>query len=218
MGSDHDVYQDSSFAIPAIYLNDWPDRYIHTNFDTPANIDPTKLKRAAFIGAASGYFLARLSSRDLPAAQRAIEAGKLLRAARFLERGVDPAQSAEYERGVGDSLRAFAADERGKTDRPARGSRTAVRRHSPPRGPLTVFGYDYLTEHAKSAGVPAPRLLSYEGEWGSGEEYAYEALNLANGKRTPEQICAVLSAEYGQVPLPLVVEYLQALRALGLVE
>src|SRR5215467_6218842 len=24
MGSDHDVYQDSSFGIPAIYLNDWP--------------------------------------------------------------------------------------------------------------------------------------------------------------------------------------------------
>ncbi|HVH59022.1 MAG TPA: M28 family peptidase [Candidatus Sulfotelmatobacter sp.] len=26
MGSDHDVYQDSAFGIPAIYLNDWPDR------------------------------------------------------------------------------------------------------------------------------------------------------------------------------------------------
>ena len=64
MGSDHDVYQDSSFKIPAIYLNDWPDRYIHTNFDTAANIDPTKLKRAAFIGAASGYFLAQMSERQ----------------------------------------------------------------------------------------------------------------------------------------------------------
>ena len=58
MGSDHDVYQEGSFRIPAIYLNDWPDRYIHTNGDVAANIDPTKLKRAAFIGAASGYFLA----------------------------------------------------------------------------------------------------------------------------------------------------------------
>src|SRR5215472_12122830 len=64
MGSDHDVYQDSSFGIPAIYLNDWPDRYIHTNFDSAANIDPTKLKRAAFIGAASGYFLASIQARD----------------------------------------------------------------------------------------------------------------------------------------------------------
>ncbi len=44
MGSDNDVYEDSSFQIPAIYFNDWPDRYIHTNFDTAANIDPTKLK------------------------------------------------------------------------------------------------------------------------------------------------------------------------------
>src|SRR5438445_1854787 len=67
MGSDHDVYQDSSFGIPAIYMNDWPDRYIHTNFDTAANIDTTKLKRAAFIGAASGYFLATLGDKDLQA-------------------------------------------------------------------------------------------------------------------------------------------------------
>jgi hypothetical protein len=67
MGSDHDVYQDSSFGIPAIYLNDWPDRFIHTNFDTAANIDPTKLKRAAFIGAASGYYLARAREPELPA-------------------------------------------------------------------------------------------------------------------------------------------------------
>ena len=63
MGSDHDVYQDSSFGIPAIYMNDWPDRYIHTNFDTAANIDTTKLKRAAFIGAASGYFLAGFATK-----------------------------------------------------------------------------------------------------------------------------------------------------------
>ena len=67
MGSDHDVYQDSSFGIPAIYLNDWPDRYIHTNLDTAANIDPTKLKRAGFIGAASGYFVADLTNKRVSA-------------------------------------------------------------------------------------------------------------------------------------------------------
>ena len=43
MGSDHDVYQEGSFRVPTIYLNDWPDVFIHTNNDTPANIDPTKL-------------------------------------------------------------------------------------------------------------------------------------------------------------------------------
>ncbi len=74
-GSDHVVYQDSSFRIPAIYLNDWPDRYIHTNFDTAANIDPTKLLRAAFIGAASGYALANASRRDWTARPLAQGAG-----------------------------------------------------------------------------------------------------------------------------------------------
>ena len=67
MGSDHQVYSEGSYRIPAIYMNDWPDRYIHTNFDTPANIDPTKLKRAGFIGAASGYFLANVKATNAPA-------------------------------------------------------------------------------------------------------------------------------------------------------
>lgn len=65
-GSDHDVYQDSSFSIPAIYLNDWPDRYIHTTGDVPGNIDATKLRRAGFIAGASGWLLANLSDKDAP--------------------------------------------------------------------------------------------------------------------------------------------------------
>lgn len=64
MGSDHDVYQEGSFRIPAIYLRDWPDVFIHTNNDTPANIDTTKMKRSAFIAAASGYFLAHAGARE----------------------------------------------------------------------------------------------------------------------------------------------------------
>jgi aminopeptidase YwaD len=64
MGSDHDVYQEGSFRFPAIYLRDWPDVFIHTNNDSPANIDTTKIKRSTFIAAASGYFLARSSARD----------------------------------------------------------------------------------------------------------------------------------------------------------
>ena len=64
MGSDHDVYQEGSFRIPAIYLRDWPDVFIHTNNDSPANIDATKIKRSTFIAAASGYFLARSGARE----------------------------------------------------------------------------------------------------------------------------------------------------------
>jgi hypothetical protein len=81
-----------------------------------------------------------------------------------------------------------------------------------------VFGYDYFAEHAKTAGVATPKLLSYEGLWGGGEEYAYEALNFANGKRNAQQIRDAVSAEYGPVPLELVAEYLRALEKIGVVE
>jgi aminopeptidase YwaD len=222
MGSDHDVYQDSSFAIPAIYLNDWPDRYIHTNLDSPANIDPTKLKRAALIGAASGYFLANLSAGDVAAAERAIESGKLMRKLTSMERRTAPEFAEEYERAARDSLDAFSAGARVKSRvlrSEAKGEGAVVyRRRKEPRGPLTVFGYDYLADRAKSAAIAVPKLLSFEGSWGAGEEYAYEALNFADGRHDARQIADELSAEYGPVPLDLVVEYLQALKVIGVVD
>lgn len=220
MGSDHDVYQDSTIGIPSIYMNDWPDRYIHTNFDTAANIDPTKLKRAAFIGAASGYFLANFSPSDVAAVRRADEVGKLLRAAAVLDRGQELTTLDEYEQGVSNSVLPFAspspkrrpATVRSRVDSPV------FRRRPEPRGPMTGFDYDYFAAHAKSAGVHTPRLLDYEGPWGSGGQYAYEALNFADGSRTARQITAALSAEFGPVPEELVIEYLQAAKKIGVVE
>jgi len=99
------------------------------------------------------------------------------------------------------------------------GDPAAVFRRLPePKGPLAVFGYDYFTSHAKDAGISTPRLLSYQGEWGAGEEYAYEALNFADGTRTAQQIAADLTAEYGAIPSELVVEYLQTLKKIGVVQ
>jgi hypothetical protein len=86
------------------------------------------------------------------------------------------------------------------------------------KGPLAVFGYDYFAEYAKAAGVATPKLLSYEGLWGEGGEYAYEVLNFADGKRNAQEIRDAVSAEYGPVPLELVVEYLKALERIGVVE
>jgi aminopeptidase YwaD len=215
MGSDHDVYQDASFGIPSLYFNDWPDRYIHTNFDTAANIDPTKLRRVAFIGAASGYFLANYSSADLPAARRAVAVGRLLRAAQVMSRGQEAAVLNEYEAAIDASL--------GRRDvfahAPAPSAKTSsFRRRPEPRGQMTVFGYDYFEDHAKAAGIPTPKLLSYEGTWGSGEEYAYEALNFVNGTRSVRQITSALSIEYGPVPEELVLEYLQDLEKIGVLQ
>ena len=176
MGSDHEVYQDASFGIPAIYFNDYPDRYIHTNLDRAENIDPTKLQRVAFLGAASGYVLAR---DGVPHSA--------------------PPEAAPGPAGAGDGLLVF-------------------RRASSPRGPLSVFGYDYFDDHAKKAGLPRPRLLDAEGSRGGGGYYAYEARNFADGHRNAQQITNELSAEFGEVSVAIVVEYLKALEAIGVVE
>ena len=222
MGSDHDVYQDSSFAIPAIYLNDWPDRYIHTNGDTAANIDPTKLKRAGFIGAASAYYLANFSARDVASARHAVDFGRLQRQSTSMERGAAPAVAAAYERAVDASVASFGDGGYAATRlvgvRPPSADGARYRRKIEPKGPLAVFGYDYFADHAATAGVSEPRLLSYRGAWGGGEEYAYEALNLADGTRSVRQIAELLSAAYGSVPIDLVAEYLGALQRIGVVE
>ena len=176
MGSDHDVYQDASFGIPAIYFNDWPDRYIHTNLDRPENIDSTKLQRAAFIGAASGYVLARDG----------------------VSRAAPPA-AAPGPAGEGDGLLMF-------------------RRVANPRGPLSVFGYDYFEDHAKQAGLTRPKMLDFDGPRVGGGYYAYEARNFADGQHNAQQIANELSAEFGAVPVAMVIEYLKALETIGVVE
>ena len=61
-GSDHDDYDSSTMAVPSLYLRDWPDIYIHTNHDTLEQMDSTKLRRVALLGAASGYTYAALDA------------------------------------------------------------------------------------------------------------------------------------------------------------
>ncbi len=63
-GSDHDDYDSSTIAVPSLYLRDWPDIYIHTDHDTLLQIDATKLRRVALLGAASGYSFAALDAAN----------------------------------------------------------------------------------------------------------------------------------------------------------
>ncbi|HEY6350590.1 MAG TPA: M28 family metallopeptidase [Candidatus Angelobacter sp.] len=246
MGSDHDVYQDSAFKIPAIYLNDWPDRYIHTNMDSSANIDATKLKRAAFIGAASGYFLASIKSNDNRVIQQLL-ASTVRRHAAGIQRTRDLADQdfsdliraeSQYMDAALHSFEVFTVPFTDGTQAPhgeqfltdlisprkllpeAQATDDGLlvfKRSSQPKGPLAVFGYDYFEDHLKSTGLPTPRLLNYQGLWGGGEEYAYETLNFADGRRNAQQIRDAVSVEYGPIPLDQVVEYLKALEKIGVV-
>jgi hypothetical protein len=130
-----------------------------------------------------------------------------------------------YERAVRASLQSFGSElpATATTARTAaaaskHGDATRYHRRDEPRGPLVVFGYDYFAEHARAAGMSNPKLLEYQGAWGAGEEYAYEALNFADGRHTVQQVAEELSAEYGPVAVDLVREYLEALKRIGVVE
>jgi len=244
MGSDHELYQEASWKIPAIYLNDWPDRYIHTNFDLPANIDPTKLQRAAFIGAASALFLANLKSSDVPALWDAMENASLRRLATMLDRratlpSVEAAALTRnflaQERAAFESIASFAAipdsvkqsagayfqqleritGSPPPTERASGDAALVFARNASVTGPMVVFGYDYLADHTK--GRAPPKLLEYQGLRGNGEEYGYEVLNFVDGKRSVREIRDAVSSEYGPVDVALVTEYLRSLEAAGVV-
>jgi aminopeptidase YwaD len=206
LGSDHEVYSNSSWSIPAIYLNDWPDRFIHTNADTAAKIDPTKLKRAGFIAAASGLALANFTSNDAADIQSLVEEMALRRAAdtKAQARGLSPAEAANrlnfqkwYEAEMLRSIRGTSPIA------PVAGN---YRRNPEIRGGLDAFGYDFLADRLGEARVDGLKLLKFE----NGEDYVYEALNLANGTRTTKEIRDALSAIYGPVPQDYVDAFLAA--------
>jgi aminopeptidase YwaD len=205
LGSDHQVYSDSSWGIPAIYLNDWPDRYIHTNKDVPANIDSTKLGRAAFIAAATGYALATITKEDTAALNDMLDAFALERRATAL-RNKTTKFAEWYEEEMKASLARFL--ESGERARATGHRQPATYSRNPKiKGTMGAFGYDYFTAH-----YPKAKEIRL------GEEYRYEALNLVDGRRTTQQIRDMLSAIYGEVPLADVEQYLAALASIDVLQ
>ena len=65
-GSDHSVFNNG--GIPAMQFNHWPDNFYHSSHDRIVYVDPTELKRTAFMAAAAFYYLANAGApqaRDL---------------------------------------------------------------------------------------------------------------------------------------------------------
>ena len=110
----------------------------------------------------------------------------------------------------------------GEPDTPAVGSNyeSAViyRRAPDPKGAMGGFGYDYFQDHTVKREIAAPALLNRTGLWGAGGDYAYEALNLVDGRRTVGEIRDALAAIYGPLPLPEVIEYLGDLEKIGVLQ
>ena len=234
MGSDHEVYQDASWRIPAIYLHDWPDRYIHTTQDTPDRIDPTKLLRAGFIGAASGYFLAAMSDKDSAQIIRvssdgtsrarlrtSAKAGGLSRDELVYAAGYEQYRFSEVDK----SWRIFLNSKRvGRCPmftalvREPTGEGALVFRRNPKMpGPISVFGYDYLSDKIGEDRFSKLRLLQYQGLRGAGGDYAYEVLNWTYWGMRAIDIRNFVSATYGPIPVEFVVEFLKAAEDAGVV-
>jgi aminopeptidase YwaD len=238
MGSDHDVFREGSWQIPGLYLHDWPDRYIHTNFDTAAMIDSTKLRRAAFIGAVNAWFLANMSQADVDGILSLLRRNALRRSGDLLERleALDTTDAAaisrihfDVERRKIQSIESFASLQEAQHNAAAAfveelealiGTSEAARTSEDPsvyernpgvKGPMHAFGYSYIQDKYGDEKYRALALPRFSGIHGSGAEYAYEALNLVDGKRTVGAIRDWLSAELGPVPLEYVSEYLSVL-------
>lgn len=237
-GSDHQVWAEGSWRIPVIYISDWPDLYIHTNKDLPGNLDSTKMKRAMFIAAASAWYLANLDQAGVADLWATISASQMDRLTAALRngRGLPESESANlthqswpFERGVESSLGAFGLKPAGGWMAPpplramappvstAPGAGTVYRRSGEPKGPMDGFGYSWLDDHLKKAGLEKPALLSREPIW-DGPSFGYETLNLVDGRRSVGEIRDQLAATVGPAPVEEVAAYLAVLERLGVVQ
>ena len=84
-------------------------------------------------------------------------------------------------------------------------------------GPMHAFGYSYLEDKLGGEELAALALPRHSTRYGGGGMFAYEALNLVDGKRTVSDIRDWLVAELGEVSLQDVAEYLQALESIDVI-
>jgi aminopeptidase YwaD len=228
MGSDHEVFAAAGFSVPMVYFHDWPDVTIHTNKDTPENLDVTKLGRVAYLGAGIAWTLAALPDGEVPPLMNLASADvdERLALSRRRSPGVRDSLLAQREARQEriEMLASLAAlwpgaagavgleVERLRKDPPAipapeEADRRVPVRSAEVRGPLGVYYYDHLAERLGEAAARRDALSRRD----RGEVLAFEALNFADGKRTVSEIRDVLTGRYEAVPLSEVTAYFDLL-------
>jgi aminopeptidase YwaD len=232
-GSDHQVWAEGSWRVPIIYIADWPDRYIHTQRDVPENLDPTKMRRAMFIAAASGWFLATASSAesvrpaiDIEGLEQSADASRriaILRAAGASPHDIEALEfnALEASQAVEASLERFWPTVSHPPRIPGAESLRLpvsgpVYRRIRFEGPMDGFGYSWFDDHLAQAHLPRPLLLARQPD-GEGAAFGYEALNLVDGRRSVGEIRDELAATVGAAPVEEVAEYLDTLARLGVI-
>jgi aminopeptidase YwaD len=218
LGSDNEVFSDSTFAVPMVYLHDWPDVTIHTNKDLPENLDATKLGRAAYLGAGIAWTLAALPNEEVPRliALATADAERDLAAARLrdtLSAGSRDGRLAVREAALtgATTLRTVAQmwpASSGLAEQAASrmGAAAGEMPPAPPgvdaripvrsrdvRGPLDVYYFDTLAD--RLPGEVAPTSVTSSPSLDA--LMRYEALNLVDGRRSVGEIRDVLAGRYG---------------------
>jgi hypothetical protein len=94
---------------------------------------------------------------------------------------------------------------------------TVYRRKPEPKGPMNGFGYSWLDDHLKQAGLARPALLSREASE-DGPSFGYETLNLVDGRRSVQAIRDELAVTVAPAPVEEVADYLATLERVGLLE
>ncbi|MES2128511.1 MAG: DUF4910 domain-containing protein [Pseudomonadota bacterium] len=233
LGSDHEVFSAAGWGIPMLYFHDWPDVTIHTNKDQPENLDTTKLGRVVYLGAGIAYTLAALPDTEAPklAALAQSSTEKNLAVARLRR-----ALSADPRDGSLALREAFAtADARMASlarrwpTAPAGGKHESIAvpagrdtrvpmRSADVRGPLKVYYYDFEEASLARRKIEAASLPVLPPLDGLDDDFmAYEALNLADGKRSVSEIRDVLTGRYAPLPQAFVTNYFERLARAGIV-
>jgi len=229
MGSDHEVFQAAGFRVPMVYFHDYPDVTIHTQKDQPENLDATKLGRVAYMGAGFVYTLAALpdaeAMRLLASTRAEVEAHiALSRAANGPEAALvqreaiaSGIETLESVARLWPSTRAAVAADvtrlrRAMPPEPPLADRRIPTRNPGIVGPLNVYYYDYFGD-IPGADFTRTALAARE----DGDVLAYEALNLADGKRSISEIRDVLVGRYAPVSLEAIAEYFGLLARAGVV-
>jgi aminopeptidase YwaD len=242
MGSDHEVFEAAGWNVPMLYFHDWPDVTIHTSKDQPENLDATKLGRVTYLGAGIAYTLAALPDSEAPRLLSLAKgsAEKDLALARLRQSlATDPRDGAlavrEAVTEAESKLASLAArwpstsaavrdlSARLKTEATpvsasAAGDARVPARNPEIRGPLGVYYYDHFSESLASKGVsvaslpPVPALES-----GNAEVLEFEALNLADGRRSISEIRDLLSGRYSPIPLAFVAAHFERWAQAGIV-
>lgn len=278
-GSDSFIYSDSSVGVPAVYLEDWPDPYFHTNGDRLENLDATKLRRSCVIAASIAYAVAnandidvirfgtetanrgreRLASLERDSSDKlylctAEQLGNCYEsAANALEQAykrealaitsprrladdpanVDPQLNAMHDQFVAEKsaslqrlkdyyhwfakVKQVPAVEPQLTPEERTASARVPRRNMTLIGPMDSFAFDYLTLKTDSKYRQRFDIFNLPVN-AYAFETAYEALNLADGSRSVLEITKALQAEFGDVPLRAVDQYMGLLAEAGVIE